>query len=66
MNKLFRYPFLILLLMMTIIGMNASCQNNDASKNISDSKNTNKPISRGKFKGCYVYVNRQPKGHKEI
>lgn len=30
------------------------------------SKNTNKPISRGKFKGCYVYVNRQPKGRKEI
>jgi uncharacterized Fe-S center protein len=44
MNKLFRYPFLIALFLMTSIGMNASCQNNDAPKNISESKNTNKPI----------------------
>lgn len=29
-------------------------------------KNTDIPISRGKFKGCKVFLNRYPKGPKEI
>ena len=29
-------------------------------------QNTDKPIARGKFKGCKVFVDRQPKGRKEI